>query len=75
VSTERPTHPDRDLEKLLIRVEAKHWRVEKRRRYFICKCDCGDHLKTVHLTPSDPNYLLNVTKWFERQSCWKGETP
>jgi len=31
------------------------------------------HRKTVHLTPSDPNYVRNLRQWLERQSCWNGE--
>jgi hypothetical protein len=37
------------------------------------KCGCeAKHMKTVHLTPSDPRYGLNTRKWFER-TCWKDE--
>jgi hypothetical protein len=27
-------------------------------------------MKTMHLTPSNPRYELNLRKWLERQPCW-----
>jgi len=53
-------------------VEMHGWRVEMGSRYFKCKCPCPErHMKTVHLTPSDPRYRLNLIMWFRRQSCWE----
>jgi hypothetical protein len=73
VSADRPKHQDKDLEKLLVGVEERGWRVTKGRKYFRCFCPCGDHMETVHLTPSSGRYLINTTKKFERTPCWKGE--
>lgn len=39
---------------------------------FACPCT-EEHFKTVHLSPSNPNYELNLRKWLERQPCWAGE--
>lgn len=75
MSTGRPTHPKPDLEKLLKLVEANGWRVTRGKKYYSCRCACLAHMKTMHLTPSDPNYALNMIKWFQRQPCWKGEKP
>lgn len=56
-----------------LRAEAQQhgWRVERRKRYYKMFCPCpGKHMKTMHLTPSDPLYELNLRKWLERQPCW-----
>lgn len=47
------------------------WTFEKRRKYFFGKCHCGTHMKTVKMTPSDPNYGKNLRAWFKRQPCWE----
>lgn len=66
----RPRHPDKDLERLLRGCESAGWRFEKGKKYYKGRCGCGDHRKTVKLTPSNPNYLRNVRQWFKRQRCW-----
>jgi len=49
----------------------KGWRIEKRKKYFkiLCPnpCKCW---KTVHLGPSDPNYLRNLLGQLRRATCW-----
>ena len=52
-------------------LERAGWRVE-RRRYFLAKCPCGQHLKTIHLTPSGSRYERNLRAWFQRCACMKG---
>ncbi len=70
----RQRHPDKDLERFLRELEGRGWRVVKGRKYFKVKCGCADlHMKTIHLTPSGRMYLLNLRRWFERQSCWEEE--
>ena len=67
----RRKHPDKDLEKVLKDAEAQGWRI-KDKNYFKMYCPCpGKHLKSVHLTPSDPNYLRNLLKKLLRDTCWK----
>ncbi|MFZ0186293.1 MAG: hypothetical protein WAL72_05020 [Streptosporangiaceae bacterium] len=68
----------KDMEQRLaaLREEARRydWTVEKGKRYYKMLCPCpGKHRKTMHLTPSDPRYELNLRKWLERQPCW-GDT-
>ena len=47
------------------------WRVERGKRYYKLLCPCpGEHMKTMHLTPSGSRYELNLRKWLERQPCW-----
>lgn len=70
---ERPKHPVKELESLLREAEDKGWRVSRGKRYYRLYCPCGEHMKTMHLTPSDPRYRLNFRKWLERQPCWKDE--
>lgn len=70
----RPRHPDKDVEKFLRTAEDKHlWTFTKGKKYFKGKCPCGLHLKTVHLTPSDPNYLTNLKHNLARLECWTQE--
>jgi hypothetical protein len=69
---DRPKHQAKEIEALMREAEARGWVFTKGQRYFKGKCSCaGKHMKTIKLTPSDPNYLLNTRKWLERQSCWK----
>lgn len=67
----RPRHPNKELEALLQEGEDLGWTVTKGRRYFKMKCPCGVHMKTVHLSPSDPNYERNLRGWLTRTGCWK----
>ena len=52
----------------------KTWRVTRGKKYWKlwcpnpCKCR-----KTVHLTPSDPRYTMNLRHWLSRETCWDGE--
>lgn len=68
----RPKHPNRDLEALLSRMEDKGWTISKRPRgYYKAKCPCDDkHMKTVHVTPSNPNYQKNLEAQLRRSTCW-----
>jgi hypothetical protein len=69
----RPKHPDKDLESLIQRAEKQGWTVVRQKNYYRMRCPCGLHSKSVHKSPSDPRYTLNLRKWFERQSCWEEE--
>lgn len=71
---DRPRHPKKDLEDLLRAFEAANWRVIKKSGYYKVYCPCGQHLRTVHLSPSDPYYKRNVLQWLHRQTCWHEET-
>lgn len=75
MSGSRPRHPDKHLEALLSALESDGWRVVKGRKYFKIYCPCPDeHLKTVHISPSNPNYQRNFESWLRRM-CWKGGAP
>lgn len=67
----RPKHPRKELEAVLKRAEEQGWVIVKT-TYFKMRCPCADrHWKTVHLTPSDPNYLRNLLGQLRRATCWK----
>lgn len=68
---DRPKHNRPDIEALMREAEARGWVFTKGSGYYKGKCSCeGKHMKTVHLSPSNPRYTLNLRKWFER-TCWK----
>lgn len=68
----RPRHTNQDLEAILRSAERQGWRVEKGKGYFKMWCPCADkHWTTVHLTPSDRRYALNLRKKLLRSTCWK----
>lgn len=69
----RRRHPNKDIEKVLVEAEAHGWRFDTSGKvYWRALCSCGnrDHQRSVHLTPSDPNYPKNLAHWFRRM-CWK----
>ncbi|ACU40155.1 hypothetical protein Amir_6353 [Actinosynnema mirum DSM 43827] len=60
-----------DIKALLADLEEQGWRVV-RGRYWKCYCPCAaKHLKTVKITPSDPNYITNLKGQLRRSTCWK----
>lgn len=56
-----------------VREEAarQDWRVERGNKYWMMRCPCGDHMKTVRISPSDPNYTRNLVGQLRRATCWK----
>lgn len=56
------------------RIEAAGWRITRKSGYFKAYCPCGQHLRTIHLSPSDPSYERNLTHWFLRQPCWSEDS-
>ena len=71
-----PTNPyamvpkeTRDFVRSLVKDHGWRFEPPPGRGYPKLKCPCGKHLRTVHISPSDPNYLKNLQKWVQRQSC------
>lgn len=65
-------HPIKDLETLLSEFDAAGWRILDPPKYYKVYCACPEqHKRTVHLTPSNPQYTLDTRKWLQRQSCYK----
>lgn len=70
----RPKHPRKELESLLRRAEEQGWVVKKGKKYFKMYCACASkHIKTVHLSPSNPKYLQDLLGYLRRATCWREE--
>ncbi len=68
----RSRHQNKDIEAFMKEAESRGWGFTRGNNYYKGRCSCeGKHKHTIKCTPSDPNYLLNLRKWFER-TCWKG---
>jgi hypothetical protein len=68
-----PTHPVKELQEVLIELDENGWRVEKGKGYYKTYCPCSEkHKKTVHLSPSNPNYRRDLVNWLSRQPCYNG---
>ncbi|RCW43117.1 hypothetical protein DFQ14_1074 [Halopolyspora algeriensis] len=66
-------HPRKDLEEVLEVYDQHGWRVEDPPKYYRVKCPCGDHQRSIHLTPSNPNYGKQALQWLYRQPCTETE--
>ncbi|PBA27350.1 hypothetical protein CKJ55_07230 [Mycobacterium avium] len=62
---------DKEIRALIETVLGHGWVEVTGKRYYKFRCPCGKHQKTIHKSPSDPNYVRNTLKWFERQECWE----
>jgi hypothetical protein len=64
----RPKHPKKDIEDAMRNLEGSGWRFERRKgaKYFRGYCPCGAHIRSVHMSPSDPNYVKNLISWADR---------
>ena len=71
---QRPRPPKKDIEGVMRDAEARGWRFEKGRKYYKAYCPCGDHLHTVHMTPSDPWYVVYLKYRCARLACWDRRT-
>ena len=71
----RPKHPRKELEAVLRSLETQGWRVIRGKGYYKCYCPPPHArcVKTVKLTPSDPNYTRNLRAWLRRSGCWEEE--
>jgi hypothetical protein len=65
-----------ELEAVLRQAEKLGWRIKGGgNSYFKLYCPCsGKHKKSVHCTPSDPNYKRNLLAELGRKTCWKDES-
>lgn len=67
-------HPKKELEALLGEFHDAAWRIISPGRYYKVRCPCGKHQRTVHISPSNPNYARDTLKWLYRQSCYTSST-
>jgi len=72
----RPKHRMPELEAVLRSAERQKWRVTGGgNKYFKMYCPCpAKHKKSVHCTPSDPNYKRHLLNELGRKTCWKDES-
>lgn len=66
-------HPKKDGQALLVWLHRVGWRIQDPPTYYTILCPCGDHLRQVHLTPSNPNYFRECRRWVMRQPCMANE--
>jgi hypothetical protein len=65
-------HPRKDLQEVLEKFSAAGWQVINPPKYYKVYCPCvQQHKRTIHLTPSDPNYGRNALAWMRRQTCMR----
>lgn len=73
-SGRRPRHPKPELEALIRQAEALGWRVTREKKYYKALCPCpGKCMETIHITPSDPNYVRNKHNKMSKCETWKEE--
>jgi hypothetical protein len=62
-------HPRKDLEDVLVVFHQAGWLIEDTGTYYRMKCSCGNHQRSIHLTPSNPHYGRQALSWMRRQPC------
>ncbi len=63
-------HYVESVERVIELAEDRGWEFAWR-KYFIGDCPCGSHMRTIQLSPSDPNYGEKLANWLRRQTCWR----
>lgn len=65
-------HPKKEGEEVLKEFHAHGWLITRKKGYYKCLCppECGQHLKTVHLSPSNPNYYKQLLAYVSKMPCW-----
>jgi hypothetical protein len=66
-------HPRKELQDVLVAFHEASWRVEDSGTYYRVKCPCGNHQRSIHLSPSNPNYGREALRWMRRQPCMTTE--
>jgi hypothetical protein len=67
-------HPKKELEAVLREFDSRGWRIENPPTYYAVKCPCPkQHMRYVHLTPSNPRYANEVLNWLRRCECSREE--
>lgn len=48
--------------------DANDWKIDEpnKKGYLKMRCPCGQHLKWLHKTPSNPNYYRECLQWMKR---------
>ena len=67
----RPKHRHPDGETILRSLESQGWTLTGGgKQHFRAKCPCGQHMKSIHTTPSDPNYYRKLRTRLKNHTCW-----
>ncbi|REF00367.1 hypothetical protein [Thermomonospora umbrina] len=62
----------KELEAIRKEAVGRGWRVERGSKYWKMYCPCPKKCKkNMALTPSDPNYVINLLGQLRRATCWK----
>lgn len=64
-------HPKQTLQAVLGEFHEAGWTIQDPPKYYRVQCPCGLHQRSIHLTPSDPNYARNALRWLRRQTCYQ----
>jgi hypothetical protein len=69
-------HQHKDGEALLKEFDSQGWTISRNKGYYMVRCpeSCGQHSKTVRLTPSGPDYFKRCKRFVENNTCWKEGT-
>jgi hypothetical protein len=62
---------DKDIKDVVDEISRHGWTEVAGKNYRKFRCPCGRHMKTIHKSPSNPNYFKNLMAWFRRQECWQ----
>lgn len=66
------TAVEQDTRELIREFERAGWKVVYRKNgYPRVLCPCGKHQRSIHKTPSNPNYGKDALQWLRRQSCYQ----
>lgn len=66
-------HPKKEGEQTLKEFDRHRYRIENPPKYYTVLCPCGDHLRQVHISPSNPNHFRECLNWARRLPCWDPE--
>lgn len=66
-------HPKKELEAVLGEYHEAGWSITKGKKYYKLRCPCGGHLRSIHLSPSNPRYAQESLQYLYRYTCYPRE--
>lgn len=64
-----PKHPKKELEAVLGESHEAGWSITKGKKCYKLKCPCGNHMRSRHLSPSNPRYAQESLQYLCRYTC------
>jgi hypothetical protein len=65
------THPDKELQALLVELHIAGWIIIDPKKYYRVLCGCPEkHQTTIHITPNR-NYYKNKRRFLRGTTCFK----